>query len=431
VNGPEPSPEGAAPLGYHGFGRNNLPYGVDSDGHVVVAYRDQVVDLALLTREETRPREGTLPPENNALIDPDIFFSGSLNAFMALGPATWAAVRRWLGHRLAGLPAAAVRHRKDVDLVLPFEVADYVDFYACEAHVTAMGRMLRPGEDPLPPAWRYLPVGYHGRTATVIVSGEPVRRPAGMVSSSSGEPEYTPTRRLDVEVELGFVVGVGNRRGEPVPAGRAEEHIFGAVLVNDWSARDIQAFEYRPLGPFLGKSFATSVSPWVVPLEALAPWRAPGPPQRPEPAAYLRAPEPRGLDVSLELSLNGTVVSTTTSAGLYWSMGQQLAHITVNGAATRTGELFATGTISGTGPGTAGSLMELTSAGREPLVLADGTRRAWLEDGDEVAIRGWCGTPGTEDLISLGEVRGRVLPAGTTAVPCKKGAETREDVVRL
>jgi fumarylacetoacetase len=414
---------------YDGFGPENLPYGVDTEGRVVVAYGEKVIDVTALLRYERHPGETAVGLGENLLIDPDIFTSGSLNAFMALGPATWAALRRWLGRHLPGLPELALRPRDDASLVLPFEVSDYVDFYSCEAHVVAMGRLLRPGEDPLPPAWRYLPMGYHGRSATVVVSGEAVPRPTGMVGGGKEGPEHQPTRRLDVEVELGFVVGVGNERGEPVPAERAGEHIFGVVLVNDWSARDIQAFEYRPLGPFLGKSFATSVSPWVVPLGALTPWRVAGPAQEPRPAAYLGAPEPRGLDISLELALNGTVLSAMTSAGLYWSMAQQLAHVTVNGAATRTGELFATGTISGTGPGTAGSLMELTSGGREPLALPDGTSRAWLEDGDEVTVRGWCGTRGAPGWISLGEVRGRVLPANATT--CGLGTENRKEVACL
>ncbi|HTT90365.1 MAG TPA: fumarylacetoacetase [Acidimicrobiales bacterium] len=431
VTGVAPTTGGAAPADYDGFGPGNLPYGVDLAGHVVVAYGDKVIDLVALLCEELRPGKETVPLAGNISIDPGTFASGSLNAFMALGRPTWNATRRWLRHRLSDLPGRSVRDRKDVELVLPFEVADYVDFYSCEAHVAAMGRMLRPGEEPLPPAWRHIPMAYHGRSATVVVSGEAVPRPAGVASSRDSGPGYIPTRRLDVEVELGFVVGAGNRRGEPVPVEQAHQHIFGVVLVNDWSARDIQAFEYRPLGPFLGKSFATSVSPWVVPLEALAPWAVAGPPQDPEPAAYLKAPEPRGLDVSLELSLNGTVVSTSSSAGLYWSMAQQLAHITVNGAAARTGELFATGTISGTTPGTAGSLMELTSAGRDPIVLAGGAKRAWLEDGDEAVVRGWCGTPGVPGWISLGEVGGRVLPAGSSGVNYRTHPDIGEEMVRL
>lgn len=395
---------------WDGFGPSNLPYGVDSEGRAVVAYGESVIDLAVLARLDAEAGQGALRLGAGLRLAPEVFATGSLNAFMALGAPTWSAVRAWLQSRLPSLPQAALRPRDDDGLVLPFEVADYVDFYSCEAHVRAMGALLRPGEDPLPPAWRHLPIAYHGRSATVVASGQVVPRPAGIVAGPGG-PSYRPTQRLDVEVELGFVIGTGNQRGQPVAVGEAEDHIFGVVLVNDWSARDIQAFEYRPLGPFLGKSFATSVSPWVVPLAALAPWRVAGPAQGPEPAPYLRAPEPRGLDVNLELSLNGTVVSATTAAGLYWSASQQLAHLSANGAATRTGELFATGTISGTGPASAGSLMELTEGGRRPLTVADGQDRTWLEDGDEVVIRGWCGQRGQARSVSLGEVRGRVVPA--------------------
>jgi fumarylacetoacetase len=413
---------------HDGFGPENLPYGVDEDGHVVVALGDQVIDLAALVRHRCDREKAAPFGGDNASLDPDIFCSGSLNAFMALGPASWAATRDWLRRRLADLPETVLRARQEVVLVLPFEVSDYVDFYSCEAHVRAMGRLLRPNEDPLPAAWRYLPIGYHGRSSTVVTSGEAVPRPAGIAGGEAG-PQFRPTRCLDVEVELGFVVGVGNERGKPVPAERADEHVFGVVLVNDWSARDIQSFEYRPLGPFLGKSFATSVSPWVVPLQALRPWRVAGPSQDPKPASYLKVLEPRGLEVKLELFLNGTLVSTSNAAGLYWSMAQQLAHITVNGAATRTGELFATGTISGTGPRSAGSLMELTSRGAEPLVLADGTTRAWLEDGDEAVVRGWCGERGQKGWISLGEVRGRVLPASGVQASHEASSEMRKETV--
>jgi fumarylacetoacetase len=218
---------------------------------------------------------------------------------------------------------------------------------------------------------------------------------------------------LDVEVELGFVVGMGSSRSRPIPVSDADRHVFGVVLLNDWSARDIQAFEYQPLGPFLGKSFATSVSAWVVPLAALDPWRIAGPSQDPEPAPYLKAGEPRGFDVRLELAINGQPISTMSSAGLYWSMAQQLAHLTVNGAGVRAGDLFASGTISGSTPGSEGSLLELTAAGRRPLQLADGATRAWLHDGDRVTIRGWCGSPSASPWLSLGAVTGRVVPCGT------------------
>jgi fumarylacetoacetase len=353
-----------------------LPYGVDDEGHVVVAAGDEAVDLARFEGLD---------------VGREVFTTGRLNDFMALGPEAWSATRRQIAERLAAQPLRARRPLDQVRLVLPWEVGDYADFYASREHVEAMGRMLRPGEDPLPPAWLHLPIGYHGRSGTVIVSGEPVYRPSGL-RPDPDRPAYGPTRRLDVEVELGFIVGVGIPRGHPVPAARAEDHIFGMVVVNDWSARDIQAFEYRPLGPFLGKSFATSVSPWVVPMAALEPFRTAGPAQDPEPAAYLKVAEPRNIDVRLVLSVNSAPVSTVSSSGLYWSPAQQLAHLTANGAGARVGDLFATGTISGRGPGGEGSLMEAWNGKR------------WLADGDVVTIEGRCGG------WPAGSVSAEVLP---------------------
>jgi fumarylacetoacetase len=367
-----------------GFGTGNLPYGVDDAGHVVVAYGDDVVDLV---RAEGLD------------VGREVWASGSLDAYMALGPGAWARTRSQLQEVIASQPAAASRPRSKVHLVMPWHVGDYADFYASREHAEAVGRMLRPGDDPLPPAWLHLPIGYHGRAGTVVVSGAAIPRPCGIFPGPDG-PSPQATERLDVEVELGFVVGTGVARGRTVSAADAERHIFGVVLVNDWSARDIQAFEYRPLGPFLGKSFATSVSPWVVPLAALDPWRVDGPLQDPPPRGYLEAPEPRGVDITLSLSVNGSVVATTSSRTLYWSMSQQLAHLTANGAGVRAGDLFASGTISGSGPASAGSLLELHSGSK------------WLADGDTVTIGGWCGNPGDREWLSLGEVTGTVLPAG-------------------
>jgi fumarylacetoacetase len=256
--------------------------------------------------------------------------------------------------------------------------------------------MFRPDAEPLLPNWRHLPVGYHGRAGTVVPSGTPVRRPSGQRPG----PVFGPTQRLDVELEAGFVVGVPTRMGEPVPVERALDHLFGMVLVNDWSARDIQAWEYQPLGPFLGKSFATSVSHWVVPLGELADRRVPAEPQEPEPLPYLRE-EPWAYDIPLEIELNGTVVARTNTRHLYWSAAQQVAHLTANGAALRVGDLLATGTISGPEREERGSLLELSWNGEEPIELGDGSTRTFLEDGDEVVLRG----------EPLGEVRGRVEPA--------------------
>jgi fumarylacetoacetase len=330
-------------------------------------------------------------------LDP-VFASVSLNDFMALGPDFW---RETIGGLRDGNEVELGPALRQPELWLPFEVGDYVDFYSSLEHATNLGRMFRPDAEPLLPNWRHLPVGYHGRSGTVVGSGTPVRRPRGQRRQPGVDaPAFGPSVRLDVELEAGFVVGVPSRMGEPVPVERALDHVFGMVLVNDWSARDIQAWEYQPLGPFLGKSFATSVSHWVVPLSELADRRVPAEPQEPEPLPYLRE-EPWAYDIPLEVELNGTVVSRTNTRHLYWSAAQQIAHLTANGASLRTGDLLATGTISGPERDSRGSLIELSWNGEEPIELADGSTRTFLEDGDEVVLRG----------EPLGEVRGRVEPA--------------------
>jgi fumarylacetoacetase len=331
-----------------------------------------------------------------------IFEQPSLNAFLALGRDAWRTVRARLQDALDSAPALGL---DEVDVLLPVAPGDYVDFYSSLEHATNLGRMFRPGSEPLLPNWRWLPVGYHGRSATVVVSGTEVRRPHGQrAPDGDGPPAYGPTRALDIELELGFVTGPANRRGEPIPIERAEEHVFGFALVNDWSARDIQAWEYQPLGPFLGKSFATSLAPWITPLEALEPFRVAGPEQDPPPLEHLRCARDWALDLDLEIELNGTVVGRTNARGLYWNAAQQLAHATANGASTRPGDLFASGTISGPAPGSYGSLIELTWAGRDPLALDDGSTRTFLEDGDTVVLRGRAG-----DTLELAEVRGTVV----------------------
>ena len=359
------------------FGREVLPYGVFSvDGggrRIGVAVDEGVLDLSLALGAE--------------------FATPSLNGFLCEGRARWAEVRGRVQELVRGgvdlLPA------ERVTLHLPFEVADYVDFYASEQHATNLGRMFRPDGEPLLPNWKHLPVGYHGRAGTVVVSGTEVRRPSGLTLPG---PEHRPTAKLDVEVELGFVVGVGSALGSPVRTGDFVDHVFGVVLVNDWSARDIQSYEYVPLGPFLGKSFATSISPWVVPLEALD--RVPGPVQVPPVAAYLETEDDWGFDVVFELELNGEVVSRPPYRGMYWTAPQLLAHLTANGASLRTGDLFASGTVSGDAPDERGSLIELTWNGRDPL-----QGKAFLDDGDVVTIRGR-----TASGLPLGEVTGRVVP---------------------
>jgi fumarylacetoacetase len=342
---------------------------------------DAIVDL--------RAAEPDLPVPSGTFAQP------SLNAFMSLGRESWDAVRERLPQFVKGQSL----HIEGQSLHIPFEVADYVDFYSSRAHAENMGRLFRPDTDPLPPNWLHLPIGYHGRSGTVVVSGTPIVRPKGQLKMTDEPPVYGPTRRLDIELELGFLVGTPSRLGEPVPTTEALDHVFGAVLVNDWSARDIQAWEYQPLGPFLGKSFATSIGPWVVPLDELSRTRAE--PQDPPPLDYLRVPENWAFDIDLEVRLNGHTISRTNARHLYWNVEQQVAHLTANGASLRTGDLLASGTISGPTPDSVGSLIELTRNGAEPLQLPNGESRTFLEDGDEVTLL----------ATHLGEVTGRIQPA--------------------
>jgi fumarylacetoacetase len=369
---------------------------------------NRAVGFGVFSSGEDAPRvgfrvdDGILDLEAHGL--GGVFEQPTLNGFLALGRASWEDTLVRITELVDGgvelVPlAGATAH-------LPFAVADYVDFYSSIEHATNLGRLFRPDAEPLLPNWRHLPVGYHGRAGTVVVSGTPIVRPCGQRKApADAAPTFGPSRRLDIELELGFVAGVPSRLGEPVPASAFRDHVFGVMLVNDWSARDIQAWEYVPLGPFLGKSFATSIGAWVTPLALLEDRFAPAPVQDPEPLAYLATLGDYALDLELEVDLAGTVVSRTNSRGLYWTMPQQLAHATVNGASLATGDLFASGTISGPEPGSEGSLIELTWNGERPVELADGARRTFLEDGDEVVLRGRAGD------VELAEVRGTILPA--------------------
>jgi fumarylacetoacetase len=389
------------------FPVQNLPYGVFSRGEeprrVGVRIGDHVIDVGALAAAE-------------GLDVAEALSASSLNPFMALGPEAWHAARGWLTERMSD-PVHRDRVEphllplNEVDLHLPFAVADYVDFYASEHHAANVGRMFRPDGEPLTPNWKHLPIGYHGRAGTVVVSGTPVVRPCGQRKPpTQPAPSYGPTARLDIEAEVGFVVGVPSTLGSRVPTAAFAEHVFGVVLVNDWSARDIQAWEYVPLGPFLGKSFATSVSPWVVPLDALRQARVSAPGQDPQPLPYLREDQPWGLDLALEVDWNGTTVSRPPFAEMYWTPAQQLAHMTVNGASLRTGDLYASGTVSGPDKDQRGSFLELTWNGTDPVKLGDGSTRSFLEDGDTVTIRATA--PGPDGVrIGLGEVTGTVLPA--------------------
>jgi fumarylacetoacetase len=392
----------------HPFGLQTLPYGSFSTAgrlghpHIGVAIGDRVLDLTSASDRLLTSRA-------------DLFLSGHLNPFLDAGDRAWAQVREavtaWLSrdeYREAIedllVPAA------DVTLHMPFTVSDYVDFYASEHHASNAGRIIRPGSEPLAPNWRHLPVGYHGRAGTVLVSGTPVRRPYGQFRApGAARPEFGPSARLDFEAELGFVVGVESMICEPVSVNRFAEHVFGVCLVNDWSARDIQFWESVPLGPFLGKSFGTTISPWVVPLAALEHARVRPPSRDTELLPYLTEAADWGLDIDFEVTLNRHVVSRPRYAAMHWSPAQMLAHMTVNGASLRTGDLFASGTVSGPEPGQRGCMLELTWGGTEPIILPDGSARAWLEDSDEAVITATAAGPdGTR--VGLGEARGQVLP---------------------
>ncbi|MGH3752331.1 MAG: fumarylacetoacetase [Pseudonocardiaceae bacterium] len=392
----------------HPFGLHTLPYGVFTatgsarpQPHVGVAVGDAILDLTTAS--------AALLPEHAAL-----FRGGSLDALLAAGPRTWTAIRAavtgWLtDERHAEVLAPLLVSAIDTTMRLPFTIADYVDFSSCEQHATNVGRLLRPGQPPLAANWRHLPVGYHGRAGTVVISGTPVNRPHGQRRLPDGRVTFGPSTALDFEAEIGFVVGAPSALGRPVPLTAFADHVFGVCLVNDWSARDIQAWEYVPLGPLLGKSFATSVSPWVVPLDALGAARIRPPARDPRPLPYLddTGTEPWGLDITLEVRLNGQLISRPPLRGMYWTAAQQLAHLTSNGACLRTGDLFASGTVSGAAPDQRGSLIELSWNGSQPLALPDGGTRSFLCDGDEVSITATAPGPDAS-IIGLGEVRGRI-----------------------
>lgn len=387
-----------------GFGIAHLPYGVVLVGgqrRPAVRIGDRALDLAGAEAAGLVDAGGTFREEPN------------LDAFLAAGPALWQGVREQVTLLLTGGSGEGepVLHPLG-EPGLPVTVADYVDFYSSEHHASNVGRIFRPDQPPLLPNWKHLPVGYHGRAGTVVVSGTPVVRPCGQHRpvGTGGPPGFGPSTRLDIEAEVGFVVGVPSRLGTAVGVDRLAEHVFGVVLVNDWSARDLQAWEYQPLGPFLGKSFATSVGAWITPLAALAAAWVPLPAQDPPVLDYLQEPEHRGLDLALTVRWNGTVVSSPPFAGMYWTPAQQLAHLTVNGAALRTGDLYASGTVSGPRRDQVGSFLELSWGGTEPVRLVGGEERTFLADGDTVTIEATA--PATDGgRLTLAEVTGTIHPA--------------------
>jgi len=391
------------------FPIQNLPFGIFSDAkqparRAGVALGDQIVDLAALARAGLV----TLPAGAG-----NVFDAPSLNAFIALGRDAWRGVRVQLSALFARDTA---RLRDDATLHLPVEIPGYTDFYSSKEHATNVGSMFRDPKNALLPNWSEMPIGYNGRASSVVVSGTPVRRPNGQLKLPDQErPVFGACRKLDIELETGFIIGQGNALGEPIACEDAEAHIFGMVLLNDWSARDIQQWEYVPLGPFNAKTFATTISPWIVTLDALEPFRAAQPAQTPEPLAYLRHAGEHGFDIGLEVTLrpdgaaDATTICRTNFRHMYWSMAQQLAHHTVAGCNTRVGDLMGSGTISGPTKDSFGSLLELTGNGKEPVALKGGGSRAFLEDGDELTLAGWCQGDGYR--VGFGTCVGKILPA--------------------
>jgi fumarylacetoacetase len=402
------------------FPLENLPFGVfkprDGSARVGVALGDSVVDLSALQQT------GHFPD----LTDRQLFARDSLNEFLALGRPAWRKVREVLQNLLSAetptlrddkkLREQVFHKQSEVTMQLPVKIGDYTDFYSSYHHAHNVGTMLRGPENALMPNWKWLPVAYHGRASSVVVSGSEVRRPKGQIKPPDApSPVFGPTKSLDYELEMAFLIGPGNPLGQPVPIDQAADHIFGFVLMNDWSARDIQAWEYQPLGPFLAKNFCTSISPWVVTMEALEPFRKPLPKQEPEPLPYLRAKSDFTFDIQLEARLQTSksksphMITTTNFQNLYWSVAQQLAHHTVGGCNLQPGDLLASGTISGATEQSRGCMLELTWRGANPLKLPSGEERKWLEDGDTLAITGWC--QGNGYRVGFGEVSGKVLAA--------------------
>jgi fumarylacetoacetase len=401
-------------VGVNGFGIENLPYGVfryQEQVSIGVAFENRILNLRTAA---ARGLLAGLPPETR-----EACTAPRLNELMSLGRPRWRELRAQIADLLAG--ARELTPMNEVAMQLPAEIGDYTDFYASLHHATNVGRLFRP-DNPLLPNYKWVPIGYHGRASSIVASGTPVRRPNGQAKDADADaPRFGPSRSLDYELEVGFFIGPGNALGEPVPIDAAEDHLFGVCLVNDWSARDIQAWEYQPLGPFLGKSFATSISPWVVTMEALEPYRVPPAPRDagdPDPLPYLRSSRPCAIDLTLEVQLTSARMraegippirlSRSNARDLYWTPAQLMAHHTSNGCNLRPGDLVASGTVSGASRDAMGCLLEITRRGAEPLTLPTGETRRFLEDGDEITLRGWCEREGLP-RISLGECVGRVL----------------------
>ena len=404
------------------FPIQNIPFGIYSpkeggDLHVATAIGDYLVDLAYLD-------------DAGFFIDTEIeetevFHEPTLNAFMSLGQKAWKEARLTISRLLREdntsfkdndeLKEMALIPMSKVRMEMPVDIGDYTDFYSSREHATNVGTMFRGPDAALMPNWLHLPVGYHGRASSVVLSGTDIVRPEGQTKAPDAEkPSFGDCKRMDFELEMGVLVGSGNLLSEPIAVDDAKDHVFGFTLVNDWSARDIQTWEYIPLGPFLAKNFATSISPWIITMEALEPFKCKSPEQEPKPFDYLNNKKDCNYDINLEIHLKAEnmsethIISKTNYNYLYWNMAQQIAHHTITGCNLRTGDLLASGTISGPEKNSRGSMLELSWNGKEPIDLPNGEKRTFLEDGDVVTLKGWCEGKGYR--IGFGECKGTILP---------------------
>jgi fumarylacetoacetase len=412
-----------------GFPLQNLPFAVfrrqgsDEAWRGGVAIGDRILDLAAAA--DARVFTGTAVGAVRAGAQ------DKLNALMALGAPAWSALRLALSRALRAGAGEQARlepclvAQSDVEYDVPARIGDYTDFYTSVYHATNIGKQFRP-DNPLLPNYKWVPIGYHGRASSIGVSGESFPRPRGQsLPPGASEPAFGASKRMDIELELGIFIGTGNPKGEAVAMGESEDHVFGVCLLNDWSARDLQGWEYQPLGPFLSKNFATTISPWIVTLEALAPYRVAfeRPAGDPQPLPYLDSAHNRAagaFDIQLQVDLQsarmreagaaGATICRTSYRHAYWTIAQMVAHHTVNGCNLQPGDLFGSGTLSGPGPGEAAALIEITGGGKHPVSLPSGESRTWLEDGDTVVLRGWCEKPGAA-RIGFGECAGTLLPA--------------------
>lgn len=397
------------------FSIYNIPFGIgEINGTPVVCSRigDQVINLNMLAKA------GFF---DGLMHEHHVFQQASLNPFIRLGKPVTNAVRIRIQQELTNLQsplrqlADAFVPYQQVSMRVPVEIGDYTDFYSSIEHATNVGKMFRDPANALLPNWKHIPIGYHGRASSIVISGTPIRRPKGQTKAPDAElPTFGPTKRLDFELEVGFVIGQDTALGEPITISKAEEYIFGLVLFNDWSARDIQQWEYVPLGPFLAKNFASGISPWIVTLEALEPFRVKGPEQQPEVLPYLQYQGLKNYDIHLEVIVAPeegphATVSQSNFKYMYWNMCQQLAHHTSNGCNVRIGDLMASGTISGPDTHSLGSMLEISLGGKQPFVMPDGKSRAFIEDGDTVVLKGW--SEKNDIRVGFGEVYNKVLPA--------------------